>query len=520
VAPSTTNPAARANTPFAAAQAVDPGLVWVGTVDNPTGYSDEMRGFLRTMEAAGYEPALRTFQGLRKAAGMSARERALFERQEARTLSGPTVAIHHYVSVRALRVEGAVNVSRTMFETNSVPESRLGILLERDQVWVPCQFNVETFVRGGVPEDKLRVVGGTMDFDLYDPATTEPLELDVPDDHFVFVTNFAFAERKAWKQLIRAWARAFGPDDGVCLVLKTHSETQSDDFVNQRMNAFFADELGVGRDAMAPIVVKMDMLPTAKLPSLYAAADAYVLASRGEAWGRPFMEAMAMGLPTIASRWSGNLEFMNDGNSFLVDGELVSCDEDSLEVFGEQLHGHSWFEPDVDHLAETMRKVAADPTAARAHAAGARDELITRFGPEPTARRLAELAREAYELHGELRRKPVHSGVPGRRQRRARQRAHRPRPQRAARGRPKRHRPARQRSRHHAVLAAALRPGHRRPDRRDGALGVRGSAEGLGRPGALEGRPRLGQQPLHPRRLRGGRHARGSRRGDPARRRP
>jgi glycosyltransferase involved in cell wall biosynthesis len=413
VAPSTTNPAARGNTPFRAAQAIDPSLVWVGTVDNPTGYADEMRGFLRTMEAAGYEPALRTFQGLRKRAGLSARERAFFERQEARTLSGPTVAIHHYVALRALRVEGAVNVSRTMFETDSVPESRLGILLERDQIWVPCEFNVETFVRGGVPEDKLRVVGGTMDFDLYDPATTEPLDLGVPDDHFVFVTNFAFAERKAWKQLIRAWAKAFGPDDGVCLVLKTHSETQSDDFVNQRMNAFFADELGVSRDAMAPIVVKMDMLATAKLPSLYAAADAYVLASRGEAWGRPFMEAMAMGLPTIASRWSGNLEFMNDGNSFLVDGELVSCEDVAYEVFGEELHGHSWFEPDVDHLAETMRKVAADPAAARAHVAGARDELMTRFGPEPTARRLAELAREAYELHGELRSQPVHSAVRG-----------------------------------------------------------------------------------------------------------
>jgi glycosyltransferase involved in cell wall biosynthesis len=155
------------------------------------------------------------------------------------------------------------------------------------------------------------------------------------------------------------------------------------------------------------------MLTTAQLPQLYAAADAYVLASRGEGWGRPFMEAMAMGLPTIASRWSGNTEFMHDGNSFLVDGNLVSCDDLSLEVFGEQLRGHRWFDPDVDHLAETMRAVAGDPAAARVRAAGARGELIDRFGPEPTARRLAALAAEAWDLYGGLRGRPVHSFVRG-----------------------------------------------------------------------------------------------------------
>lgn len=34
-----------------------------------------------------------------------------------------------------------------------------------------------------------------------------------------------------------------------------------------------------------------------ELRGLYAAADAFVLPSRGEGWGRPHVEAMAMGLP-------------------------------------------------------------------------------------------------------------------------------------------------------------------------------------------------------------------------------
>ena len=46
----------------------------------------------------------------------------------------------------------------------------------------------------------------------------------------------------------------------------------------------------------------------AELPSLYLAVDAFVLPSRGEGWGRPVMEAMAMGLPSIATNWSGTGE--------------------------------------------------------------------------------------------------------------------------------------------------------------------------------------------------------------------
>jgi len=54
------------------------------------------------------------------------------------------------------------------------------------------------------------------------------------------------------------------------------------------------------------------------MPSLYAAADAVVLASHGEGWGLPLVQAMALGKVAIATNWSGNTEFMTANNSFLV----------------------------------------------------------------------------------------------------------------------------------------------------------------------------------------------------------
>jgi glycosyltransferase involved in cell wall biosynthesis len=64
-------------------------------------------------------------------------------------------------------------------------------------------------------------------------------------------------------------------------------------------------------------------IPYSLLPNLYNSADAFVLASHGEGWGLPLMEAMAMKKPAIGTNWGGNLAFMNSRNSFLVDVEKM-----------------------------------------------------------------------------------------------------------------------------------------------------------------------------------------------------
>jgi glycosyltransferase involved in cell wall biosynthesis len=365
---------------------------------DPSGYSDEARGFLRALEAAGAAPTAIAVGGLAADAGLTPYDAAMLDLQAAREILLPAVAVHHYLPGPAQPTfSGGPNVARVMFESDSVPSSWLPALMSRDEVWVPTQFNLETFAHAGLPEDKLRVLNGTLDFDLFKPGA-EPLDLGAPEDWFVFVTNFDFSERKGWTQLIRAWARAFAPTDPVCLVLKTGSYWQDDAIVRERIEQFVHDDVG-GTNRIAPINILTGTIASSALPCFYAGADAYVLASRGEGWGRPYMEAMAMGLPTIASRWSGNLEFMNDGNSFLVDGEVVPVPDDA-DVINDLYRGHNWFEPDVDALAETMRHVAGDPAAARATAAGARAGLIAQLGPDATAARLGELADGVMRCHG------------------------------------------------------------------------------------------------------------------------
>ena len=45
---------------------------------------------------------------------------------------------------------------------------------------------------------------------------------------------------------------------------------------------------------------------------MYRASDAYVIPTRGEGWGMPITEAMAMGIPAIVTGWSGTADFVTD----------------------------------------------------------------------------------------------------------------------------------------------------------------------------------------------------------------
>jgi glycosyltransferase involved in cell wall biosynthesis len=380
-----------------------PRVLWLGVLDGPSGYADEARGFLRALEATGAEPAARALiAGDRMPLGED--DQRMLDEQRRRSGEGAGVAVHHYAPVwapQAPTLAAPATVARTMFETDRVPRAWLPQLLTRDEIWVPSHAGAEAFERGGIPASRLRVIGGTLDFDLYRPGI-EPLDIGTPEGHLVFLSNFDFSERKAWRQLLAAWARAFDASDPVTLVLKTGTGEPG------KVRARVAEEAraaarAAGRIATAPVRVLTDTLAPADLARLYAAADAYVLPSRGEGWGRPYMEAMAMGLPTVASRFLGNLEFMDDEHSWLVGGEVVDVPRDHA-VFADDVTGHRWFEPDVTELSDVLTEIAGDPAAARAKASGARAGLVERFGPDATARALRDAIAEAAERHRALER--------------------------------------------------------------------------------------------------------------------
>lgn len=378
--------------------------VWSAPLLDPSGYSDEARGFLGALDRCGYEVAARQVSsGMTREYGGLPEQHVQVVRQALQrpVPTGTFVHVHHHQPGlgQALNAAGP-NVARTMFETDRIPRAWQPRLLDVDAIWVPAAFNVETFQRGGIPGDRIHVLPGTLDFDLFHPDAVAPLPIPGARG-FTFLSTFDFTDRKGWDVLIEAWARAFEPDDDVSLVLKCltlHGVTE--EVIRERI-ALYLD----GRRT-APIVLDTRLLSTADLAGLYAAVDAFVLPSRSEGWGRPLMEAMAMGVPTIGSRWSGNLAFMDDRNSWLTEGEVVEI-EQWYPVHPSLWKGARWFSPDPDSVVEHLRAVRRGGEDVRARAAWAAEDLRERFSAEAVVSRIAELVDLALERWQWRRSRPV-----------------------------------------------------------------------------------------------------------------
>ncbi len=376
--------------------------VWIGPIYEPTGYADEGRGLLFALEQAGVPIALRAKAALDAdfAHGLPTPMREVLERQQSRALANPFVLVQHYVADGFVEAPtAAYNVGRTMFETDSLPPNWVAKCNRMDELWVPSSFNVETFRRAGV-RVPMHVVPGGIDTDLFSPDVA-PREIPGLRGT-VYLSVFEWRARKAWDVLLRAWANAFSASDDVTLVLRTHAKRIHANLdlpadapalqIERRIDAFLRQECGRSLANVAPIVVLTEDLPADAMPSLYRSAHAFVSPTRGEGWGRPFMEAMSTGVPVIATRWSAHLDYMNDENSLLIETDaLVDVDDPDMRLYD----GHRWAAPQLDALVSHLRAIHDQPDKARALGARARADMVAHW---PWSRAATIIAGRLHEI--------------------------------------------------------------------------------------------------------------------------
>lgn len=366
-------------------QATLPSLLWQAPLLDTSGYAEEARAFVAGLHelqyAVGAVHAGRVSQRFIDQLSEAPPKwfPSLFSAFQT-SISLPGVSIVHQPGNALHRHPGAGwNVGRTMFETDSLPPDWVTRANDMDEIWVPSSFNIDTFRRAGVNVPTYLIPSG-VDAGTFTPGLRP---LNIPGTKgTVFLSVFEWSYRKGWDVLLRSWWQAFTPSDDVTLVLRTFPRDQWDvdnaeRHINSEIDAYLHDQLGVEREAVAPIVVLGRQISTADLPRLYASADAYVLPSRGEGWGRPYLEAMACGIPTVGTGWSGNCDFMNDENSLLVRVDRMVPVGVEMDVAF--YRGHQWAEPSADHLTQILRDLAGDHQLRRRLGASARRSVEQRW---------------------------------------------------------------------------------------------------------------------------------------------
>lgn len=363
---------------------------WYAPLFNASGYASESRAFLAgVLDGTGWRVELAPQDPVREEGIMDPRLFARLRALVGGAADPPEVDFQHGPAHAFTLPRGRVSVCRTMLETDRIPEEWAEACNRFTEVWVPTAFNRETFARSGVLPEKIRVVPGAIEAELYDPARY-PRRPIAGAKGFRFLSVFDFTPRKGWDLLLRAYFEEFSPAEEVSLVVKVVSFFGGEATPHERVREFVARE-GLGE---IPNLVLIDRhCSDDELRGLYGSADAFVLPSRGEGWGRPYMEAMAFGLPTIGTRWSGNLEFMNDDNSFLIEVDGLEACERTWS--GMRLYeGHRWAVPSVASLRRLMRRVYEDREEAARRGARARADVLAGYDLPVVGRRFrAEMQR-------------------------------------------------------------------------------------------------------------------------------
>jgi glycosyltransferase involved in cell wall biosynthesis len=278
--------------------------------------------------------------------------------------------------------EGRETIGYFAWEQRDFPASWAARLAPYDRLWALSRFAAEAIASGvGRPVSALPCSVET------GPGMSKPearAKFGIPLDKFVVGYIFDAAssiERKNPWALLTAVFNAFERADDVLLVLKIGNGRRPD-FV-ARVNEIAQQ----AQEACRHVIIITDTLPKRDVEALLCAMDVYVSLHRSEGFGYTLAEAMLLGVPVVATAYSGNLDFMRAGTS-----HLVSCREVPVRRRdGPFETGTVWAEPDPDHAVSILRGIRADYPAAAAKALLAIEDARAIVSPAAVANAVAAL---------------------------------------------------------------------------------------------------------------------------------
>ncbi|NET19934.1 MULTISPECIES: glycosyltransferase [unclassified Okeania] len=198
-------------------------------------------------------------------------------------------------------------------------------------------------------------------------------ELGLPTEKFIFLFIFDFfsrLERKNPLATIAAFKKAFGNSNPDVLLLIKSSNSQKFPRDKSRLINSIGD---------SPNIKHIDgYLSKEKINALLYHCNCYVSLHRAEGFGLTMAEAMFYGKPVIATGYSSNTEFMNVGNSFLVEYEKVAI----ADNYGPYKQGDIWANPNIEHCANLMKYVFNNSDQAKKIGLKAAEDIKSLLSPE------------------------------------------------------------------------------------------------------------------------------------------
>ncbi len=236
------------------------------------------------------------------------------------------------------------------WESSLMPKEWISAQNDVDFILPSSDSVRQVFLDSGWDNNKVITLPLGVDWNHFGSA--EPINIS-GSNSFKFLNVSIPHYRKNIDIVVNAYYDAFSHNDDVSLFIKTdlskpnyYFECYVPDLIKESQKKFFGKRL----PKIHIIIEKYkDMAP------LYKASDCLVSASSFEGFGLPMLESLAAGCQVIAPRCSGQMDFLNDDNSFLINCKKVKA-EKKYQYWKEIPEAYTYL-PKSDEISEKMLDV-------------------------------------------------------------------------------------------------------------------------------------------------------------------
>lgn len=281
---------------------------------------------------------------------------------------------------------GRYNIALWDWEMPTFPETWHSYFGLYDEIWCNSHFAQLAFSSvSPIPVRRIRIPISI------ETSSISRTELGLPEDQFIVLFVFdanSIIERKNPFAVIDAFKQAFSEDEHrnkVKLVLKASNIKRHPEHET------------VIRQQLAKIngILLDDYLDRKDLNALIQHCDIYISLHRSEGYGLTIKEAMYLGRPVITTAYSGNMDFTNDYNSFLVPYTLQKLDKN----YGPYQRGNLWAEPDTKHAAKMLRYCFENQSEAAKVGQRAAEFIQERYNSKTIGHLIAQIIKEITTKH-------------------------------------------------------------------------------------------------------------------------
>lgn len=239
----------------------------------------------------------------------------------------------------------AYRIGRWVWELDQFPADWYFALDIVHEIWTPSTFSARALRRG--TDLPIKVVPHAVDVPAVAPLPRE--RFGVRQDQFLGMAIMDLAacpDRKNPLADARAWLKAFGDDPDAHLLMKVRFKKAT-----QFARDALLREIGKAKN----ITLVEEVFTDIEMSGFQRMADVFLSLHRAEGYGLNIHEMLEIGTPTVATGWSGNMDYMpRYKHAFPVPYRLVPYEDRTFAYEGNNLF---WAEPDVDVSSQILREI-------------------------------------------------------------------------------------------------------------------------------------------------------------------